>query len=48
MCFRIDIWMLKNYGEKKNFGGANWTLALSSTSFTRPRLEKALLNGLFS
>jgi hypothetical protein len=28
-------------------GGASWTLALSSTSSTRPLLEKAVLNGLF-
>jgi hypothetical protein len=28
-------------------GEASWTLALSSTSSTRPRLEEAVLNGLF-
>jgi hypothetical protein len=28
-------------------GGASWTLTLSSTSSTRPRLEKAVLNDLF-
>jgi hypothetical protein len=28
-------------------GGASWTLMLSSTSSNRPRLEKAVLNGLF-
>jgi hypothetical protein len=27
--------------------GASWKLTLSSTSSTRPRLEKAVLNGLF-
>jgi hypothetical protein len=28
-------------------GGASWTMALSSTSSTRPQLEEAVLNGLF-
>jgi hypothetical protein len=27
--------------------GASWTLALCSTSSTRPQLEEALLNGLY-
>jgi hypothetical protein len=27
-------------------GGVSWTLALSSTSSTRPQLEEAVLNGL--
>jgi hypothetical protein len=27
--------------------GASWALTLSSTSSTRPRLEKAVLNGLY-
>jgi hypothetical protein len=31
----------------RNYGGASWTLTLSSTFSTRPQLGEAVLNGLF-